>query len=275
MPGADEIKRAAGLAYREAAPGDGRDRTPVLCIHGFPESSYMWRELLPPIAAAGHRAIAPDLPGFGDTPPDPPGTWERHVEAIERFRAELGFDRLVLVLHDWGGLVGMRWACEHPKAIAGLVLSNTGFFPDGKWHGMAQAMRAPGEGEQVIELFGGEALGQSLKSMSHGISDEAVVEYAKGFATPEGRRGALELYRSGDFAKIAAYEGCLAAMEVPAIALWGEEDEFAPIAGAHRFAKELPDCEVVTVEGAGHFVYADDPDRCAAEVTNFLGRVAH
>ena len=74
---------AAGLAYREAGPADG----PVaLLLHGFPESSYMWRDTLPALADAGWRGLAPDLAGFGDSPPDPPGTWERQVEALERFR---------------------------------------------------------------------------------------------------------------------------------------------------------------------------------------------
>ena len=54
------------------------------------------------------------------------------------------------VIHDWGGLIGLRWACEHPDAVEALVISSTGFFPDGKWHGMAKALREPGTGEQMI-----------------------------------------------------------------------------------------------------------------------------
>jgi haloalkane dehalogenase len=57
---------------------------------------------------------------------------------------------------------------------------------------------------------------------------------------------------------------------VPTLLLWGESDEFAPIGGAHRFRKEIPGAELVAVEGAGHFVYADEPDRCAAEIVSFL-----
>ena len=68
------------LAFREAGPADG----PVaLLVHGFPQSSYMWRDVLPAVAAAGWRGLAPDLAGFGDSPLDPPGTWERQVEALE------------------------------------------------------------------------------------------------------------------------------------------------------------------------------------------------
>ena len=102
------LKRVGGIAYREAGGPQTSDRSPVLCLHGWPQSSYMWRHLLPALASAGHRVLAPDLPGFGDSSPDPPGTWERHVEAVERFRGGIGLDRVVLVVHDTGGAIGGR-----------------------------------------------------------------------------------------------------------------------------------------------------------------------
>ena len=118
-----------GIAYREQGPADG----PVaLLLHGYPESSHMWRGVMPAVAAAGWRAVAPDLPGFGGSPADPPGTWERHVEAVERFHTGLGLGPVALVVHDWGGLIGLRWACDHPEAVRALAISSTGFFSDGK-----------------------------------------------------------------------------------------------------------------------------------------------
>ena len=74
------VKNADGIAYREALPDgwDGAGRT-ALFLHGYPTSSYLWRNVLPAVAAAGCRAVAPDLPGFGDSPPNLPGTWERQV----------------------------------------------------------------------------------------------------------------------------------------------------------------------------------------------------
>jgi haloalkane dehalogenase len=103
------------------------------------------------------------------------------------------------------------------------------------------------------------------------MTDEAIREYAKGFADETRRSGALELYRSGDFSKLERYD--LAGLGVPVLLVWGEQDEFSPVAGAHRFERELADTELVVVQGARHFVWEDAPEQCAAALTGFLGRV--
>ena len=241
-------------------------------LHGYPESSFMWEGVMPAVADAGWRAVAPDLAGFGDSPPDPPGTWDRHVESVERFRRELGIERCVPVVHDWGGLIGLRWACEHPDAVTALVISSTGFFPDGKWSGMAEVLRTTGTGEQVIEGLDRDGFAGLLGGLSSGIGPEAVDEYWKAFGDEERRRGQLELYRSGDFSLLADYD--LAALGVPVLLVWGESDDFAPVAGAHRFERELADTELVIVDGARHFVWEDAPEECAAALASFLKRLA-
>jgi len=148
------VEHIAGLAFREALPPDWSPGDSVaLLVHGYPESSYMWHAVLPDLAAAGHRALAPDLAGFGDSPPDMPGTWERHVESLERFRQALDLPPVVLITHDWGSLIGLRWACDHPEAVAALVISDGGFFPDGRWHELAKLMRTEGDGERLIDAY--------------------------------------------------------------------------------------------------------------------------
>jgi haloalkane dehalogenase len=242
----------------------------ALLIHGYPESSYMWRDLMPALADAGMRAVAPDLAGFGDSPPDPPGTWERHVQSIDSFRSELGLDRVALVVHDWGGLIGLAWACEHPDAVSALVISGTGFFSDGKWHGMGKAMRTEGEGEQLIDSLDRQGFGAMIGSVSSGIDDDALDEYWRAYDGGERRRGHLEFYRSMDFEKLGRYEGRLAQLDVPALMVWGENDPFAPVAAGQRFERELPGSELVVIEGAGHFVFEDAPDRAGQAVRGFL-----
>jgi haloalkane dehalogenase len=259
---------AAGLSYREAGSADA---PVVLLLHGYPESSFMWRDVMSAVADAGWRALAPDFPGYGDSEPDPPATWERHMESLERFRRGLGIKSCVLVVHDWGGLIGLRWACEHPDPVRALVISSTGFFPNGKWHGMAKALSEPGTGEQLMGGIDRHGFAAGLRQSSAGMTDEANAEYWKGYADEPRRRGQLEMYRSGDFSKLEGYD--LGALGVPTLLLWGDDDAFAPVAGAHRFQRELPDTELVVVDGARHFVWEDAPGECAAALTAFLARV--
>src|SRR6478609_3761307 len=263
------VARAAGLAYREQGPADG---PPVLLVHGYPESSYMWHHALPALGEAGMRAIAPDLAGYGDSEPDPPGTWERHVESLQRLVDSLGLGRVAVVTHDWGVLIGLRWACDHPASVTALVISDGGFFADRRWHDLANVMRTPGDGERLVRSYEREPFDQTLRGLSPGMSDEALAEYWKGFADDTRRLGHLELYRSGDFEKLAPYEGCLGKLDVPALILWGGQDQFAGVKMAQRFADELPGSELKVFEDAGHFVWDDEPQRTTEALVEFLSR---
>src|SRR3954465_2479627 len=171
--------------------GDPADPA-VLLVHGYPASSHMWRPALTALAERGLYAVAPDLPGFGDSEPDGPGTWERHVEALERLRVAENLESVALVGHDWGGLIGLRWACDHPDNVWAIVASDTGFFPDGRWHGMADALRTPGQGEQLVDGLTRDAFGQMLSSLSTGIDQRAADEYFRAFEDEPRRRGQLE-----------------------------------------------------------------------------------
>jgi haloalkane dehalogenase len=263
------MPEAAGMAYRET----GEPGAPsVLLVHGYPESSYMWRSAMDALAGAGWRAVAPDLPGYGDSEPDPPGTWERHVEALARFRSALGLEDVVLVTHDWGVMIGLRWACDHRGAARALVISDGGFFADRRWHDVANVMRTEGEGERLIQGFTREGFEAMMGQLSPGIGGEAADEYWKAFASDERRQGHLDLYRSGDFDKLEPYEGCVAALGVPALVIWGAKDRFAGVKMAHRFHSELPGSELVLLDDAGHFVWEDEPEATARALVDFLTR---
>lgn len=265
------VKNADGIAYREALPDgwDGAGRT-ALFLHGYPTSSYLWRNVLPAVAAAGCRAVAPDLPGFGDSPPNLPGTWEHQVENLERFRRALDLDRVILGVHDWGGLIGLRWACDTPSAVEALVITDTGFFPDGRWHGMANTLRTEGEGEQLVANVNRDLFAMALRQISPSLPDDAVDEFFKAYGDDDRRQNQLDLYRSGDFEKLEPYRGKLTGLGVHAKIVWGAKDEFAPIGGAYRFTKELPDAELVVLDEAGHFLMEDEPERVGREITAFV-----
>jgi haloalkane dehalogenase len=266
-----DVKRLGEVAYREELPAGAGDEAPaVLFVHGYPQSSYMWRHLLPAIAAAGWRAIAPDMPGFGNSPPLRSSTWDRQVEELERFRRGLGLDRVALVVHDWGGLIGLRWACEHPDALRGLVISCTNFFPDWEFHSLARALRTEGKGEHVLSRVTREQLASQLGEMSDRIGPDAIEEYYKAYADEDRRRAQLELWRSLDLERLVPYQRPFAELDVPVLIFWGERDAFATVDIAHRFHSVLPSSMLTIVPGAGHFVFEDEPDRAAQEISAFL-----
>ena len=267
-----DSSHAAGLAYRSA--GDSNDRVALL-VHGYPESSYMWHGVLGALADAGWRALAPDRPGYGDSEPGEGaggGTWERHVEALRRFVEELDLGSVALVTHDWGVMIGLRWACDHPGAVRALAISDGAFHADRQWHDLANVLRTPGDGEQLVRSFTREGFHGAMSALSSGMSETAIDEYWKGFADDTRRLGHLELYRSGDFDKLVPYKGRLAALGLPALILWGVQDKFAGVQMAERFHEELPDSELVLLEDAGHFVWDDQPERATSALVDFLAR---
>ncbi|MDX3109392.1 haloalkane dehalogenase [Nonomuraea angiospora] len=138
------------MAYVEAGPADGE---PVVLLHGEPSWSFLYRHVMPELAAAGLRAIAVDLIGFGrsDKPADQAEhTYARHVEWTRALLFDtLALSRVTVVGQDWGGLIGLRIAAEHPERVARIVAANTG-LPSGDipmpevWHQFKNAvLKAP------------------------------------------------------------------------------------------------------------------------------------
>jgi haloalkane dehalogenase len=133
-------------------------------------------------------------------------------------------------------------------------------------------MRTPEEGEKLIRAYTREGFAAAMHAVSSGMGEDAIEEYWKAFADDTRRLGHLELYRSGDFDKLLPYDGRVAALGVPALIVWGQQDRFAGVAMAQRFHDELPDSELVVLDGAGHFVWDDEPERTSAALVDFLRR---
>src|SRR4051812_2186336 len=139
---------------------------------------------------------------------------------------------------------------------------------------MAKALRTPGEGEQFLANVTHDLLAMALRQVSPSLPDDAVDEYWKAYGDEDRKQSQLDMYRSGDFEKLEPYRGKLTALGVPAKIVWGAKDEFAPIAGAYRFLRELPDAELVVLDDAGHFLMEDEPDRVAREIADFVATLA-
>ena len=144
LPSYSDVDDDDGGTLRVAWVTDGpADADPVLMLHGEPTWSFLYRRMIPVLTAAGHRVICPDLVGFGRS--DKPiriedHTYARHVEWIRALAFDvLDLSRVTMVGQDWGGLIGLRLAAEHPDRFARLVVANTGLptgdvaMPDTWW----------------------------------------------------------------------------------------------------------------------------------------------
>jgi len=110
-----------------------------------------------------------------------------------------------------------------------------------------------------------------LRQVSPALPEDAIDQYWKAFGDDARKQSQLDLYRSGEFAKLEPYRGKLAALGVPTRLVWGAKDEFAPVSGGQRFQKEIPGAELVVLDHAGHFLQEDEPERVAQEIAGFLG----
>jgi haloalkane dehalogenase len=249
---------------------------PVLLLHGEPTWSFLYRKLIPRLAA-GARVVAPDYFGFGrsDKPTDRDWySYDGHLASLVRLVEALDLRAATVVVQDWGGPLGLRLAVEHPDRFARLVVMNTGIF----------AGRAPSEEwlrfRAFVRRLGGELRPGQLVRLSSvtGVADEVVAAYDAPFPTPESKAGVLafpELVPTEpdhpNATAMLAVRDALRRWEKPALVLFSDSDPiFSPAVGA-RFAELIPGAlPAETVTGAGHFLQEDAGERIAARIARFL-----
>jgi len=264
-----------GLRMHYVDEGDG---PPVLLLHGEPTWSYLWRNVIPPLVGAGYRAIAPDLIGFGrsDKPADTGWySYDRHVASVERLVEELGLRSMTLVVHDWGGPIGLRLAVENSALVERLVILDTGIgggrAPSETWLRFRAVVRAAGPAIDPARLV--------ESGTAQGLDDEARTAYAEPFPTPESKAGVLafpELVPAEEdhpnTAPMNRVRDELRSWTKPALVVWGAEDRALPVEHAHAFVELIPGARgPVVLEGAGHFLQEDRPAELAAAILGFLG----
>ncbi len=251
--------------------------TPVLLLHGEPTSSYLWRNVIPPIVAAGRRAVAPDLIGFGSSDKPADAGWysyDRHVASVEQLVETLDLHDITLVVHDWGGPIGLRFAVEHEDLVDRLVILDTGIgggrLPSDTWLRFREVVRAMGPAIDPVRLIESGTV--------NGLDDEARAAYGAAFPTPESKAGVLAFpalvpaeQDHPNTEPMNRVREALRSWTKPTLVIWGAEDGALPPALAHGFAELIPGAGApVIVEGAGHFLQEDKPDEVAAAIVRFL-----
>lgn len=242
---------------------------PVLFLHGAPDSGEMWNAVIEPMCQA-YRCVAPDLPGFGrsQAPADFDYSLENQARWVDGVVTGLDLPTpLNLVMHDFGGHFGLAWALRHPEKVRRLVISNTSFFSDYKWHSGAHMLRLPVIGELAMKMTNYKILSQNLRTGSPGLS-EAHLRQTYDMFTPSVRRAMLRLYRASAPENFKGWEDDLLRLteRVPTMVLWGDLDPFAPPAYAGRYGAQ----RVRHFAQYGHWIPIEGAAEFAIELAAFL-----
>jgi haloalkane dehalogenase len=259
------------MHYLDEGEGD-----PVVCFHGEPTWSYLYRRVLPPLVVGGRRVICPDLAGFGrsDKPTDRGWySYDRHLEQVAGALETLDLREATVVVQDWGGPIGLRWAVENADRVAALAILNTGLFGGQVSQGFLAwrdfAERNPDLPVGFV-LQGGTATE---------LPDEVVAAYEAPFPTPESKAGAAEFpllvpteEGAPGAAEMAAVADALSRWEKPALVAFSDGDPVFPFPQAgEAFTQLIPGAgEQVRIEGASHFLQEDRGEEIAAQVLRFL-----
>jgi haloalkane dehalogenase len=248
---------------------------PLLLLHGEPTWGFLYRHLVPVLAGVG-RVVVPDLFGFGrsDKPVDPSAySYDGHYASIERLALELDLRELTVVVHDWGGPIGLRFAVTHPDRVARLVLLNTGVgvgAPSEPWLRFRALVRDVG-----TELTASRLVQASCVTR---LGDDAARGYDAPFPAAESKAGALafpELVPTEpehpSAAAMLEVRDALSRWEKPALVLFSDSDRVFSPADAERLAAHIPGAlPAETVAGAGHFLQEDRGAEVAGRIARFV-----
>jgi haloalkane dehalogenase len=266
-----------GLRLAHLDEGDG---PPVVFFHGEPTWSFLWRKVIPPVRDAGFRCVAPDLPGFGrsDKPTDLEWySYDRHAAAMVAMFEELDLRGATVVVHDWGGPIGLRVAVEQPQRVDRIVVLDTGLFTghqemNDAWMAFRNFV------ERTEDVPVGLLVRRACKTDP---GDEVIAAYEAPYPSPESKAGArafpLILPISPDMPGAQAGQRVLEALRGdprPKLFLWGDSDPVLPLETGRRFAAALGGEIDHVIEDAAHFLQEDAGPQIGGLIADWLAAPA-
>jgi len=267
------------IFYREAG---AKDAPTLLLLHGFPTSSHMFRNLIPPLADRYH-VIAPDLPGFGfSKSPDREQfgyTFENLAAVIDRFTEQIGLDRYGIYIFDYGAPVGLRLAFAHPERITTIISQNGNAYEEGLsqgWNPIQKYWKDPTPANRAAlkDFLTPDA---TKSQYLHGVADETLVApeaYALDsalLARPGNDEIQLDLFLdyASNVALYPKFQSYFRTHRPPLLAVWGKNDPFFLPQGAEAFRRDNPEAEVHLFD-TGHFALETHASEIAGVILNFL-----
>jgi pimeloyl-ACP methyl ester carboxylesterase len=258
------------LRYREAGTGP-----PVLLLHGWPTSSFLWREVMKPIGRS-NRVLALDLPGFGGSskPPDASYSFPFHEQAIDGFLAAVDAERISLAVHDLGGPIGVHWAIRNRERVDRLALLNTLLYarPSLAVVGFVVAARLPGTRHLLTSPRGLDFAMRLGMHRKERLTDEVREAVREPFATAEARRVLAKTGYGLSPKGFTEIQRALPDLTWPVRVIYGERDRVLPDVAKTmaKVKRDIPHAEVTALPDAGHFLQEDDPERVGALLAEFF-----
>ncbi len=259
---------------------DEGDGPPVIFFHGEPTWSFLWRKVIPPVRDAGFRCIAPDMAGFGrsDKPMDLEWySYDRHVATIGPLLEELDVKDATVVVHDWGGPVGLRLAVEHPDRIARMVILDTGLFT-----GHQKMTEAWTAFRNFVEKTEDLPVGFLVKGAClRDPGDEVLAAYDAPFPNVASKAGARAFPQliptSPDQPGAEAGQRVLDALREDSrakLVLWADSDPVLPLETGRKFASVVGTEVGHVIERASHFLQEDAGPQIGGLIADWLGQAA-
>jgi haloalkane dehalogenase len=275
FPFQSRYREVAGLRLAHLDEGEG---APVLFVHGEPTWSFLWRKVIPPVRDAGFRCIAPDLAGFGrsDKPTDIGWySYDRHTQLTATLLEDLDLQHATVVVHDWGGPIGLRLAVEHPQRIARLVILDTGLFTGHQR--MSDAWIAF---RDFVERTEDLPMGFLVRgACKHDPGEEVIAAYDAPFPNAAAKAGArafpLMIPQTPQAPGAEAGQRVLEALREdrrPTLMLWADSDPILPLSVAERFAEAIGRESPRVIPDASHFLQEDQGPMIGAHIAEWLSQ---
>ena len=271
------------IFYREAGP---RDAPAIVLLHGFPSSSFMYRDLMPQLASR-YRVIAPDYPGFGlsDFPPREQFdySFEKLTLVMERFLETVRVERYALYIQDYGAPIGLRLALRHPERISALIVQNGNAYAEGL-----------SSGWDPLRAYWQQPSSENRRKLQGWLNEEGIrQQYLAG--VPEAlwprfppdtwtldwvrlqRPGNIELQLDlfGDYRRnvdlYPQFQEMFRKQRFPMLIAWGQYDPFFTLDGARAYLRDIPDAELRLLD-TGHFALETHSREIAGLVLAFVKR---
>jgi pimeloyl-ACP methyl ester carboxylesterase len=258
----------ADLAHAVHGPRDG---PAVLLIHGYPYDRAMWRFLVGPLTANGYRVLLPDLPGFGQSDPQPGMSMDSMADDVARLLDRLKVAKVAVVGFSMGGYVALAFAARHAQRLLGLALLDSKADADSP------------EGKQKREATLKEVAEHGVRAVVPGLIAAQLTEATRVsqlLLVEEVRAMMLRQSKAGVLAAVAAMRdrpdrtALMPSLAVPVLALVGEADKVTPPANATAMADAAKDGRFIAIAGAAHLTPMEQPRAVTDAVLDWLERVA-